>query len=175
MPEPDKGSVSDTELEGKRLHAAFALELNRRIQDDERGVGIAADWDVLPGQDREAWQVVAGLVHKQAVEEFKEKLLGEAEALERPKQPGEDLTDATVRMVKAQGIREAVARPFPDHHEFELYSREDLEAERDRLIVARRKALSDGDSAALSRLRERLNLIGAALDTTSHKEERRGN
>jgi hypothetical protein len=41
--------------------------------------------------------------------EVKEALLGEAEKLERP---GEDLTAATVRACKAQGIRDAVAAAF---------------------------------------------------------------
>jgi hypothetical protein len=47
-------------------------------------------------------------IEREAVEDFKAKLLGEAQKLERPNKPGEDFTAASVRKVKAQGIRDAI-------------------------------------------------------------------
>lgn len=48
-------------------------------------------------------------VRNQEHQRLKEALEAQAEKLERPNLDGEDLTSATVRAVKSQGIREAVA------------------------------------------------------------------
>lgn len=68
MPDRPTRDTPHTSIEpeagGKRLHAAFALALNTHLADDERGVGIADDWDALPRQDQEAWIEVVALAEQ---------------------------------------------------------------------------------------------------------------
>jgi hypothetical protein len=81
MTGPDSTSI-EPEVAGKRLHAKFAVALNTRLADDERWVGIAANWDDLPRQDQEAWIETAAALSKEDHSgggSSSEKLLGEVE------------------------------------------------------------------------------------------------
>lgn len=65
-------------------------------------------WESVGIQRQQAERALEAVLPK-----VRERLLAEAAKLERPNIEGGDLTSATLRAVKAQGIRDAFAAAFP--------------------------------------------------------------
>lgn len=95
---------------------AEGVEAAYRSLDGEQLKWLASAPPDRKGIALKALQAAAPSIRQQERERLEQLLLGEAEKLERPNEPGEDLTAATVRACKSQGIREALSTLKEEDH-----------------------------------------------------------
>jgi len=69
-----------------------------------------AERDECRAAARRGLEAAAPFIREQERQNLREALLSEAEGLERPNRPGEDLTAAALRRVKAQALRDFAAQ-----------------------------------------------------------------
>lgn len=119
LPPYDANLVAVTARRLKPLYE-LAQELEDGKKEEKWPQEIHLVKDISTGEIGSTWQAISpggdNVEMFVSISSVRERLEAEADKLERPNESGEDFTAATVRKVKAAGIREAAAA-FPQEEE----------------------------------------------------------